>query len=626
MPITARLRLSMKIEAAMISLFLLACFFSAEAAQTPMAPHADTEQGHPAPPNVIWIVLDACRQSNLSCYGYERQTSPAIDGLAKSGTLFESHFSQGLMTSISVPSYMTGRYYPVLSADAGYVIDPRFPPAGEMLFPEILKNHGYHTLCITSQIHVGPQTGLGRSFDECHFVPWPKPQEKPYLDNFMPLVLERLAAQPAPYFMYLHLMGPHFPHLLPPPFDRWTEEEDVGRIINGGGMLPDGSVRPAEGNPFTADEKKHLVNLYDGSISRTDKAIGDLLEKLGESGAAKNTIVVISSDHGEQLGKDGYTIGHGNTCDEIMRVPLIISGPGIPEARRISEFTENVDIVPTLCDLLGIKPKAVFDGRSLVPLMAGAEHPVKQYVIAVSGSYESRPGAIIRTGTHKFIYDNASGNMSLLSCPDKAVARKYLEITPELRADFMRIVDSEITPRWKASLSFRKKYVDLNLNEPAVLEQVTAYNSQAKEDANGKDPGHWTQTADGITCDTAWRADLKPLSLTLQVPSHRYRVYVKLHASQNAGADRTIAVSIKAGTVGSYQTVLDDPRNEVTENTGFHEMGVVDVRDGLFPLCLTACEGDAAVSVCKFRLVEDEGFSRVDKDEAIEQLKSMGYL
>ena len=122
--------------------------------------------------NVVWICMDALRADHLGCYGYARPTSPAIDRLAGGGTVLENNFSQCAYTWYSVPSFMTGRYFPTLClgwACSQYRV-LYAPPAQEKLFPEILRENGYDTAMFTANLLFQVRDRLGRAFDSAVFA------------------------------------------------------------------------------------------------------------------------------------------------------------------------------------------------------------------------------------------------------------------------------------------------------------------------------------------------------------------------------------------------------------------------------------------------------------------------
>ncbi|MFP6584384.1 MAG: sulfatase-like hydrolase/transferase [Candidatus Hydrogenedentota bacterium] len=120
-------------------------------------------------PNVVWILIDTLRSDHVGAYGYERDTTPHIDALAERGVLFERHFAQAPNTLLSVPSYMSGRYYPVDLQD-GFHFDQWFmkvPPEEEKLAPELFRENGYVTGMFSASHWYGKSSRLGKSFD--HF-------------------------------------------------------------------------------------------------------------------------------------------------------------------------------------------------------------------------------------------------------------------------------------------------------------------------------------------------------------------------------------------------------------------------------------------------------------------------
>jgi arylsulfatase A-like enzyme len=122
-------------------------------------------------PNVIWILLDACRADHLSCYGYGRETSPNIDTLALRGVLFEEMHTQCNITRLSVPSFLTGRYFPRCSFDpVHWRAMSRVRPPEEQYISEILSENGYRTLIVTAHPGISPKSELRGAFDEYIWV------------------------------------------------------------------------------------------------------------------------------------------------------------------------------------------------------------------------------------------------------------------------------------------------------------------------------------------------------------------------------------------------------------------------------------------------------------------------
>jgi hypothetical protein len=127
--------------------------------------------------------------------------------------------------------------------------------------------------------------------------------------------------------------------------------------------------------------------LYDGGILKGDQRVAEILQALDDAGLRGNTIIVVAADHGEALAEDGKTVEHQVVCEEVMHTPLIISGPNIPKGVRVSEMTENVDIVPTLVNILHLQTSAEFNGRNLADVWsvdASQKRAPRDYALALS--------------------------------------------------------------------------------------------------------------------------------------------------------------------------------------------------------------------------------------------------
>jgi arylsulfatase A-like enzyme len=174
-----------------------------------------------------------------------------------------------------------------------------------------------------------------------------------------------------PFFLYLHEIDPHGPYQPLPPYDsmydfgyagRLSSHSQVLRAINSGDV------------PLDDIDLRYLLSQYDGEISFMDAYLGWILDHLSETGLAKNTLVVLLSDHGEEFMEHGHLTHMTTVYDEVLRVPLIFSLPGVlPQGRRVEGTAELTDVAPTVLDLLGIDTPASFQGRSLLGAMTDAD-------------------------------------------------------------------------------------------------------------------------------------------------------------------------------------------------------------------------------------------------------------
>jgi len=347
------------------------------------------------PPNVLLISVDTLRADHLSCYGYERATSPRLDALLARGALFERATSPAPWTLPSYGSLFTGRMpgehragvkarrdalwgtaasgHAVPDAEKEELDQAEAMADGFDTLAGVLSGAGYRTAALVNNPFLHPGRGVSRGFGR-YAVYGLKASDG------VDLALEWIEAQAgAPWFLFLHLLDPHAPYAPPAPFDRtWSAR----------------SVEEVDGYPFTladvralADPRAYrdvLVDMYDAEIRYTDAEIGRLLDALEASGAAAETVIVVHSDHGEELwDHGGFEHGHA-LWEELLHVPLgVVYPPLVPAGVRVAGRVRTIDVFPTLLDLLGLDPAAHgFDpprggvreaelGRSLVPWITG---------------------------------------------------------------------------------------------------------------------------------------------------------------------------------------------------------------------------------------------------------------
>ena len=321
------------------------------------------------PLNILVIGIDTLRPDHLGCYGYGRATSPAIDGLAADGVLFENTVSQSPWTLPSFGTVFTS-LYPSQHGAMSAVTSLResFPTLAT-----ILKERGYATGAVVNASVLRPEFGLDRGFD--YYDPTPAKGRR--ADGTTDAVLDWIDQhKDEPFLMFAHYFDPHEPYAPPAPYDTLFFPEYDGSIGNTFVLhdyFPDVMGMNFEDmKTLTADDWEHIKALYDGEIAFTDREVDRLLKGCEERGLLDRTIIVFLSDHGEEFFEhDGF--GHGHTLfSEVIRVPLIISYPrSLPRGKRIVEQVRLVDIMPTVLDLLEARVDEPFEGSSLVPLLTG---------------------------------------------------------------------------------------------------------------------------------------------------------------------------------------------------------------------------------------------------------------
>lgn len=372
----------------------------------------------PDRPDVVLVVIDTLRADRLSCYGYERPTSPFLDSLAEEGTLFEDHTCQFAWTLPSMVSLFTGRYVPLVREQM---------IADAPTLAESFQSAGYRTLGVVANQLVHPEAGFDRGFD--HFDARPSRITQPVgedVDNprriaelcedlWGPLeeALEVDASgERPPVFVYLHPLDPH------DPYKAWPELMDVLPIGGAAPLEPEGwhdERLDAAGNERRKRDEELLDLLgergrYDQEIRAMDDELRAAFARLGELGVLDDCVVVVCADHGEGLWdhespmqKGGrrrtkvrnffYQI-HGQTLhEEIVATPWILWGRGVPAGLRVRQGTENVDVFPTLLELCDLPaPAGPLHGRSVVPLLEGRDTEWRDYVFSAA----SRGRATVR--------------------------------------------------------------------------------------------------------------------------------------------------------------------------------------------------------------------------------------
>lgn len=335
-------------------------------------------------PNVVWIVLDTTRRDHLGCYGHPGQLTPELDRLANESAVYEDAISPSPWTVPAHASMFTG-LHPVThgcSREHHLWLDDDFVTVAEML-----RSEGYRTLALYSNWWLGSTNQL-QGFDTA--VPLGKPYfflalrelsmavgfPERWADKGGSQACEELTKwlaqnhdSDSPFFLFVNLVEPHSRYL-PPRAERSAHlPQDIGYAKAASFALHFNTVtaHATETNdPYT---KRVIGNLYMSSIQYQDRLVGELLSLLREYTDSDNTLLIVTSDHGENLG-DGGRWGHSHAINDVLiHVPLIIRYPKrFTPGSRISGLCQLVDLVPTVYDVIGQPlPVPSLPGRSLVP-------------------------------------------------------------------------------------------------------------------------------------------------------------------------------------------------------------------------------------------------------------------
>lgn len=332
--------------------------------------------------NVILISVDTLRADRLGCYGYPEGTSPALDRLAADGVRFAQAISHSPWTTPSHMSLMTSLHPTTHTVTQGWKEFRRFSKGkgGYRVLPErvttlaqVLHGHGFRTLAITGGGTVGAALGFDRGFDDY----------RSGARKLSPEVWSRLQSlldddDQRSFFLFFHTFEVHAPYLHvddAAPLLTAAEEAELRHFIATHPEMTEGQLKR-----YLSDRGLLRVDitsrLYDGGIRYTDWFLGRFFDALEERGLWERTLIVVTSDHGEEFADhraDKFYNVHCHTLyDELLHVPLILRAPGrFSDGRVVRQQVRLIDVAPTILDLLKIPVPDQMQGISLVPVMEG---------------------------------------------------------------------------------------------------------------------------------------------------------------------------------------------------------------------------------------------------------------
>ncbi len=357
------------------------------------------EPSSPERPNVILISLDTLRAQSMGCYGNARATTPFIDRLAGEGVLFENMCAASTSTPPSHMSMMTGLYRSVHGVVSKEVLDP-----GISTLPEMMSEAGYATGAVTENGFLIRQMGFGRGFDDYYEI-----KDVLLFDKLMVAggfardVFERGKAWiqekgDHKFFLFLHTYEVHDPYFPPPPYDTmFLDTPDAHRELLK-------KFRKQLGRTDTRTYPPEFIRAqYEGDIRYVDELMQEFIAFIRQRGLEGKTLVIITSDHGEELFERNKIVGHGNyTYDTETHIPFIMWMPGtIPAGVRVPQQASNVDIAPTLAALLDLGWKGSVQGVSLLPAISAPNSNDRRTVFC-----EAIYQTCVRTLRYKFMDSN----------------------------------------------------------------------------------------------------------------------------------------------------------------------------------------------------------------------------
>lgn len=384
-------------------------------------------------PNVLLIVLDTSRADRFSFLGYHRNTSPHIDALASEATVYERAYATNFWTLPSHASLFTGLY----SSQAGATSETNHLPTFNTTLAELLKQVGYDTAAVSCNVWVCKDRGFGKGFNEFYEM-WraehhPQVPNQPGVPEWaamkkIPPWLEQRNAIQNPFFLFVNLNCAHMPYQPPQPFlSRFVEPgynkievDSIASIKETWGHLT-GELK------LTERDFRIMNDLYDGEIAFADHCVGQIIDRLRALGILDDTVVIVTSDHGENLGDHGLTDHLFSMYETTLHVPLVIRYPKrFQIGVRINDLVSLVDVAPTILDLCGIH-NGVKTMKPTISSLARKDRPRRTFIVAENerplnaiailksyfpafdtGAIDHRMRAI-RTKQHKFIWNIDDG-------------------------------------------------------------------------------------------------------------------------------------------------------------------------------------------------------------------------
>jgi arylsulfatase A-like enzyme len=339
---------------------------------------------------IILISIDTLRADHLGCYGYSVGTSPTIDALAKKGVVFTNAMSTSSWTLPAHMSMLTSLYPSFHKLEKGGGTGSARLDDAEPTLAGVLHSAGFATAGLVAHPYLSAQWGFDRGFDiyRRYSTRAAEQTERALLWLDWHRFHVEHGLEGPDFFLFLHYIDPHEPYDAP---GGWSKR-----------FFPDyrGTLRPADklvtefsDKPFSSpDDLRYALALYDGEIGYVDSELGRLSKKLVDLGIADSTLVILTSDHGEEFKEHG-SMGHKQTLyEEVVRVPLVMAYAGkIDVGQKVDVPVSLVDLLPTILDYAGEKPLASAQGVSLRRFVkaageaSGSTEPVERTIFAELG-------------------------------------------------------------------------------------------------------------------------------------------------------------------------------------------------------------------------------------------------
>lgn len=293
--------------------------------------------------NFLIVSFDALRADGLGFYGYDRDTSPNLDAFAEESLVFDHAYTASNTTPTSFASAFTGQYpYRVF---IGWKLIPTDTLAA------LMRDAGFYTFGLLNNVQLVEERNFQQGFDYYSVGAW---KDERVLEEAKTL-LEEARDRDQQFFGWIHFLTPHTPY----------EYRDMSAHL--AGPEEEGRFAKTTGGEFeirSDDELKRVRDLYDGEIYFGDDLFGQLLAHMDHLGLSENTVIIVTSDHGEEF-MDHDQVQHNSMYEELIHIPMLIRHPGMTVGARTDARYVSVDLMPTILGMAGLEPPEHIDGIDL---------------------------------------------------------------------------------------------------------------------------------------------------------------------------------------------------------------------------------------------------------------------
>jgi arylsulfatase A-like enzyme len=385
--------------------------------------------------HVLLISIDTLRSDHVGAYGYPRPTSPHLDAFAREGVVFEDVTSPSPWTLPAHASLFTGLY----PGRHGLTSEAVLPAAVTSLATH-LAARGFATGAVVNSNYLSRAFGLDRGFERFQYVQEAAQQREPsraVTDQAIAWAQELAGRK---WFLFVHYYDVHSDYASLPEYERQFVRPYAGRA--------DGTTAQMAASRqgrivFDEADAQHLVDLYDAGIRQLDAELARLLVALGSD---PTTLVVITADHGEEFLEHGGVL-HGRTqFQELVRIPLIVRGPGVPRGMRATTTASLVDVMPTVLAAVGAPVPAGLDGADLTATWRGGGGALGERYLSCEADHNNAEPDVkraVRHRHHTLHFDRLTGQITLFDLaadPGEHVdlATQQADLAAQLRAQLER--------------------------------------------------------------------------------------------------------------------------------------------------------------------------------------------